>query len=151
MVCALSAWGINLELGMCRYCRWLCWENATTTGLKQRLTFLRCHTDRHAPGTCTRHNFFVFKCIILVFIELIEEMSLFYYGYCVIYNKILWAFWTTLVYGPYKCMGKQIWPCSKKVKCQHRTIILAILVNHLFPIICEKIRSQGLFGSGEDF
>ena len=37
---------------------------------------------------------------------------------------------------------------GKKVKCQHRTIILAILVD-LSPIICAKIRTQGLFGSGE--
>ena len=55
------------------------------------------------------------------------------------------------VYGPYKCMGKQIWPC-KKVKRQYRTIILAILVDLFSPIICAKIRAQGLFGSGaEDF
>ena len=54
------------------------------------------------------------------------------------------------IYGPYKCMGKQIWPCRKKIKCQHRTIILAILVDLLSPIICAKIRAQGLFGSGEE-
>ena len=35
------------------------------------------------------------------------------------------------------------------VKHQHRTIILAILKNLLSPIICAKIRAQGLFGSGE--
>ena len=39
---------------------------------------------------------------------------------------------------------------GKKVKCQHRTIILAILVNLLSPIICAKIRIQGLFGYGEE-
>ena len=39
---------------------------------------------------------------------------------------------------------------GKKVKCQHRTIILAILVDLLSPIICAKIRAQGLFGSGEE-
>ena len=38
-------------------------------------------------------------------------------------------------------MGKQI---------QHKTIILAILVDLLSPIICAKIRAQGLFGSGEE-
>ena len=38
----------------------------------------------------------------------------------------------------------------KKVKCQHRTIILAILVDLLSPIICAKIRTQGLFGYGEE-
>ena len=53
---------------------------------------------------------------------------------------------------PYKCIGpiqmhgKQIWPCRKKVKCQCRTIILAILVDLLSPRICAKIRPQGLFG-----
>ena len=36
---------------------------------------------------------------------------------------------------------------GKKVKCQQRTIILAILVDLLSPIICAKIRAQGLFGS----
>ena len=39
---------------------------------------------------------------------------------------------------------------GKKVKCQHRTIILAILVDLLSPIICAKIRPQGLFGSEEE-
>ena len=39
---------------------------------------------------------------------------------------------------------------GKKVKCQHRTIILAILVDLLSPIICANIRAQGLFGSGEE-
>ena len=40
---------------------------------------------------------------------------------------------------------------GKKVKRQHRTIILAILVDLLSPIICAKIRAQGLFGSGEKY
>ena len=44
-----------------------------------------------------------------------------------------------IVQGPYKCMGKQILPCSKKVKRQCRTIILAILVDLPSPIICAKI------------
>ena len=39
---------------------------------------------------------------------------------------------------------------GKKVKHQHRTIILAILVALLSPIICAKIRAQGLFGYGEE-
>ena len=39
---------------------------------------------------------------------------------------------------------------GKKVKRQHRTIILAILVALLSPIICAKIRAQGLFGYGEE-
>ena len=37
-----------------------------------------------------------------------------------------------------------------KVKFQHRTIILAVLVDLLSPIICAKIRTQGLFGYGEE-
>ena len=40
---------------------------------------------------------------------------------------------------------------GKKVKCQHRTIILAILVELMSPIICAKIRAHSLFGYGEDF
>ena len=48
-----------------------------------------------------------------------------------------------------KCMGKQIFPCHKKVK-HYRNIILAILVDLLSPIICENIRAQVLFGSGEE-
>ena len=47
------------------------------------------------------------------------------------------------------CMGKQIWPCRKKVKRLWRKTILAILVDLLSPRICAKIRPQGLFGSGE--
>ena len=39
---------------------------------------------------------------------------------------------------------------GKKVKCQHRTIILAILVDLLSPIICAKIKAHGSFGHGED-
>ena len=40
--------------------------------------------------------------------------------------------------------------CCKKVKGQHRIIILAILVDILSPIIFAKIWSQGLFGSAEE-
>ena len=32
-------------------------------------------------------------------------------------------------FPPYKCIGKQTWPCRKKVKCQYMTFILAILVD----------------------
>ena len=39
---------------------------------------------------------------------------------------------------------------GKKVKRQHRIIILVILVDLLSPIIYAKIRAQGLFGSGEE-
>ena len=38
----------------------------------------------------------------------------------------------------------------KKVKRQRRTIILATLADLLSPMICTKIRLQGLFGSGEE-
>ena len=34
---------------------------------------------------------------------------------------------------PYKCIGKQTWPCRKKVKCQCTTIILATLVDPHVP------------------
>ena len=52
-------------------------------------------------------------------------------------------------YGPYK-WGSKFDLGGKKVKCQHRTIILAILVDLLSPIISAKIRTQGLFGYGEE-
>ena len=53
------------------------------------------------------------------------------------------------VYGPYK-WGSKFDLRSKKVKRQHRIIILAILVDLLSPIICAKIRTQSLFGYGEE-
>ena len=46
-------------------------------------------------------------------------------------------FWT---FFPYKCIRKQNWPYRKKVKCQCTTIILAILVALLFPMIYAKIQ-----------
>ena len=52
--------------------------------------------------------------------------------------------------GPIQMHGKQIWPCRKKVKCQRRTIILAILVDLLSPRICANKTPRGLFGSGEE-
>ena len=53
---------------------------------------------------------------------------------------------------PYKCIGKQTWPCRKKVKCQCTTIILAILEDLPFPMIYAKIQPKGIIGSGkEDF
>ena len=42
------------------------------------------------------------------------------------------------------------WGSKFDLKCQHRTIILAILVDLLSPITCAKIRPKGLFGSGEE-
>ena len=47
-------------------------------------------------------------------------------------------------------MGKQIGPCRTKVKRQHKTFILAIMVDLLSPIICAKIRPHSLFGSEEE-
>ena len=39
---------------------------------------------------------------------------------------------------PYKCKGKQTWPCRKKVKCQYTTIILAILADTAPPSRCPR-------------
>ena len=52
---------------------------------------------------------------------------------------------------PYKCIGKQTWPFHKKVKCQHTTVLLAILVDLQSPMIPAKIQPQGILDSGEDF
>ena len=53
---------------------------------------------------------------------------------------------------PYKCIGKQTWPCRKKVKRQRTTILLAILVDLSSPMIPAKVQPQGILGSGgEDF
>ena len=46
------------------------------------------------------------------------------------------------VWGSYKCIGKQTWPCHKKVKCQRTTILLATLVDLLSPMICAKIHPK---------
>ena len=46
-------------------------------------------------------------------------------------------FWT---FFPYKCTRKQNWPYRKKVKCQCTTIILATLVDLLFPMIYVKVQ-----------
>ena len=56
----------------------------------------------------------------------------------------------TNVWGLYKCIQKQTWPCRKKVKCQCMTIILAILVDIPYPMIYAKIQPQGILGSGEE-
>ena len=55
-----------------------------------------------------------------------------------------------LRFFPYKCIGKQTWPCRKKVKCQYTTFILAILVDLLFPMAYAKIQPQGILRSGEE-
>ena len=55
-------------------------------------------------------------------------------------------FW---IFFPYKCIRKQNWPHRKKVTCQCTTIILATLVDLLFPMIYVKIQSQGILGFAE--
>ena len=52
--------------------------------------------------------------------------------------------WNSEVFLPYKCIRKQNWPYCKKVKCQCTTIILASLVELLFPMIYAKIQPQGI-------
>ena len=47
-------------------------------------------------------------------------------------------------------MGKQTWPCRKKVKRQLTTILLAILVDLPSPVISAKVQPQGILGSGEE-
>ena len=57
-----------------------------------------------------------------------------------------------LKFFPYKCIGKQTWPCRKKVKGQRTTILLAILIDLPSPMIPAKVQPQGILGSvGEDF
>ena len=47
----------------------------------------------------------------------------------IIYSKLQWlvsdTFWETefSMFPPYKRVGRQIWPCREKVKCQPRVII----------------------------
>ena len=48
------------------------------------------------------------------------------------------------VWGKYKCIGKQTWPCRKKVKRQRMIIVLATLSDLPSPIICAKIQHQGV-------
>ena len=57
-------------------------------------------------------------------------------------------FFHTNVWGP--CIQKQIWPRHKKVICQCITIILAILVDLLSPMIYAKVQPQGILSSGEE-
>ena len=49
-------------------------------------------------------------------------------------------------------MGKQTWPCCKKVKRQRTTILLAMTIDLPSPMIPAKVQPQGILGSGgEDF
>ena len=54
------------------------------------------------------------------------------------------------VFSPYKCIGKQTWPCRKKVKCQYTIFNFVILVDLLSPMTYAKIQPQGILGSGEE-
>ena len=68
-------------------------------------------------------------------------------------GEVLWnsqKFSYSNVRGSYKCIGKQTWPCRKKVKCQRTTIFLATLVDLSSPMIWAKIQLQGILGSGEE-
>ena len=58
--------------------------------------------------------------------------------------------WNSQQFSYYKCIGKQTWPCRKKVKCQRTTILLATLADFSSPMICAKIQPQGILGSGEE-
>ena len=51
---------------------------------------------------------------------------------------------------PYKCIGKQTWPCHKKVKYQYTTLLFAILVDLPSPMTYAKIQPQDTLGSGEE-
>ena len=55
-----------------------------------------------------------------------------------------------MLWGSYKCIGKQTWPCRKKVKRQRTIILLATLVDLLSPMIRAKIQPQGILGYGEE-
>ena len=59
------------------------------------------------------------------------------------FREVLWnsqQFSYSNVWGSYKCIGKQTWPCSKKVKCQRKRILLATLVDLSSLMICAKIQ-----------
>ena len=62
-------------------------------------------------------------------------------------SEILNNFPIQMLWGSYKCIGKQTWPCRKKVKCQRTTIFLATSVDLLSPMICAQIQPQGILGS----
>ena len=65
-------------------------------------------------------------------------------------SEILNNFPIQMLWGSYKCIGKQTWPCRKKVKCQRMTIFFATLVDFLSPMICAQIQSRGNLGSEEE-
>ena len=65
-------------------------------------------------------------------------------------SGILNNFPIQMLWGSKKCIGKQTWPCHKKVKCQRTTIFLATLEDLLSPMISAQIQPQGILGSGEE-
>ena len=69
------------------------------------------------------------------------------------FREVLWnshQFCYSNVWSSYKCIGKQTWPCRKKVKYPRTTILIAALVDLSFPMICAKIQPQGILDSGEE-
>ena len=54
------------------------------------------------------------------------------------------------MFFPYKCIGKQTWPCRKKIKRQCTTIILATLVDPMSSMIYAKIQPQSILDSKEE-
>ena len=58
-------------------------------------------------------------------------------------SEILNNFPIQMLWGSYKCIGKQTWPCRKKVKCQRTTTFLATSVDLLSLMICTQIQPQG--------
>ena len=65
-------------------------------------------------------------------------------------SEILNNFPIQMLWGSYKCIGKQTWPCREKVKCQRTTIFLATFVDLLSLMICAQIQPQGILSSGEE-
>ena len=68
-------------------------------------------------------------------------------------GEVVWNsqhFSHTNVWCPYNCIGKQTWPRRKKVKRQHTTIILIILVDLPSLMFCAKIHPRGILDSGEE-
>ena len=64
-------------------------------------------------------------------------------------SEILNNFPIQMLWGSYKCIGKQTCPCRKKVKCQRTKIFLVTSVDLLSPMICAKIQPQGILGAVE--
>ena len=52
------------------------------------------------------------------------------------------------MFSPYKCIGTQIWPSRKKVKCQPRVIICTNLVSLQSLVLYTNIQPRSLVVSG---